>query len=237
MNALKRKLSMANEEAAKQKLAKVENSNPNSNTPKETEPVSSEANNEKEAEKMDTAESSEATVKKPDEPLSEQKSPSENVQIPPAAVPDVVTDENVNSPLRRGSQESTATTTTVATTTTSTDSTSSSSSDSSSSDSSSSDTEDSSSEEDENAPLSEKQIDSIYKMCIKNLEECITRFPEHFKSIYRLVQIYLNGPEKVKDVKKCSQLMLGTYTTALGNQIQGLFTDRKNNNLFNVRKW
>lgn len=71
-------------------------------------------------------------------------------------------------------------------------------------------------------------------MCIKNFEECITRYPEHFKSIYHLILIYKNGPEKVRDVNKCHQLLLGTYTTELGNQVQGLFTDRKNNNLFNV---
>lgn len=74
-------------------------------------------------------------------------------------------------------------------------------------------------------------------MCIKNFEECISRFPEHFKSIYRLVLIYLNAPERIKDAKKCEQLLLGTYTTAFSaSQVQGLFTDRKNNNLFNVRK-
>lgn len=71
-------------------------------------------------------------------------------------------------------------------------------------------------------------------MCMKNLEECITRYPEHYKSIYRLAVIYLNGPEKIRDIKKCNQLLLGTYPTVLGNQVQGLFTDRKNNNLFNV---
>lgn len=76
---------------------------------------------------------------------------------------------------------------------------------------------------------------SIYDMCIKNLEECITRYPEHYKSIYRLAVIFMNGPEKIKNINKCNQLLLGTYTTVLGNQVQGLFTDRKNNNLFNVR--
>lgn len=71
-------------------------------------------------------------------------------------------------------------------------------------------------------------------MCIKNLEECVTRFPEHYKSIYRLVLIYLNAPERIKNVEKCRQLLMGTYTTALNNQIQGLFSDRKTTNLFNV---
>lgn len=82
--------------------------------------------------------------------------------------------------------------------------------------------------------MSEGAVENIYRMCIKNLEECVTRFPEHYKSIYRLVLIYLNAPERVKDVKKCQQLLMGTYTTALGNPVQGLFSDRKTNNLFNV---
>lgn len=66
-----------------------------------------------------------------------------------------VIEENADSPLRRGSQESTATTTTQTTTSTSTDSTSSSSESSSSSDSSS-DTDDSTSEDDTNK-VSSKQ--------------------------------------------------------------------------------
>lgn len=65
------------------------------------------------------------------------------------AITNVVAEENVNSPLRRGSQESTATTTTQTTTTTGSDSTDS-SSDSSSTDSTSSDSDDSSSEDDAN---------------------------------------------------------------------------------------
>lgn len=63
-------------------------------------------------------------------------------------VANVIAEDQLNSPLRRGSQESTATTTTTQTTTT--DSTSSSSSDSSSGESSSSDSDDSSSGDDAN---------------------------------------------------------------------------------------
>lgn len=88
--------------------------------------------------------------------------------------------------------------------------------------------------QDPDSPLDAKHVEMIYEMCMKNLEECVTRFPEHYKSIYRLVQVYLNGPDSIKNLDKCNQLLLGTYTTALGNQIQGLFTDRKSNNLFNV---
>lgn len=75
------------------------------------------------------------------------------------AVTTVVAEENVNSPLRRGSQESTATTTTQTTTTTGSDSTDS-SSDSSSTDSTSSDSDDSSSEDDAN----KVSIHSIYNL-------------------------------------------------------------------------
>lgn len=82
--------------------------------------------------------------------------------------------------------------------------------------------------------MSENELEIIFKICIKNLEECVTRFPEHYKSIYRLANIYLHAPESVKDLQRCRQLLLGTYTTGLGNQIQGLFVDRKQVNLFNV---
>lgn len=82
--------------------------------------------------------------------------------------------------------------------------------------------------------MTEHDQDFIYKSCIKNLEECLTRFPEHYKSIYRIVNHYLTAPEKYKNLDKTRQLLLGTYTTSLGNKINGLFSERKNNNFFNV---
>lgn len=147
-------------------------------------------------------------------------------------IPTVV--QPVDSAPRRRSQESNVTTTTNATTTTTgSDSSSSSSSDSSSSDSSS-DSDSSDDEKNTERPLSDSGLESIYRICIRNLEECVTRFPEHYKSIYRLANIYLNASGKVKDLKKCRQLLIGTYTTGLSNQIQGLFADRKLNNFFSV---
>lgn len=130
------------------------------------------------------------------------------------------------------------TTVTSATTTTTTgqssDASSSSSSDSSSSESSSSSDSDTDSSDDNAAasgttgngprpgdrPLSDNELEAIYKICIKNLEECVTRFPEHYKSIYRLVNIYLHAPDRIRDLKRCKQLLLGTYTTGLGNHVQ-----------------
>lgn len=43
----------------------------------------------------------------------------------------------------------------------------------------------------------------------------------------------MNAPKELQDLQKCHQLLLGQYVTTLGNQINGLFSDRKNNNIFN----
>lgn len=141
------------------------------------------------------------------------------------------------SPSRRASQESSATNLSSTATGTTSSASSSSTTDSSSSDSDSSDSESSSTDDgkkrDKNTPYSEHELESIYRSCVRNLEECVTRFPEHYKSVYRLVYHYLHAPEKLRDLEKCRQLLLGQYTTNLGNQINGLFSDRKNNNIFN----
>lgn len=164
----------------------------------------------------------------PEAPTDDVQPDTASNAIPP--VPMTVDSE----PTRRRSQESNVTTTTNATTTTTgSDSSSSTSSESSSSDSSS---DSDSSDDDKNTerPLSDSELETIYRICIRNLEECVTRFPEHYKSIYRLANIYLHAVGKVKDLKKCRQLLIGTYTTGLSNSIQGLFADRKLNNFFSV---
>lgn len=249
VNAFKRKLSLAHEEAAKQKMAKLEENaqvTSSQNPTENTSPSTSEAQAivESSAPVADsTTVTPEASAPPTDVPM--EKDSNEAISKPIEVIADTTepkltkpaTEENVNSPIRRGSQESTATTTTQTTTTTGSDSTDS-STDSSTTDSSSSDSDASSSDDDANkdpnAPMSPGAVEEIYRMCIKNLEECVTRFPEHYKSIYRLVLIYLNAPECIKDVKKCHELFMGTYTTSLNSPIQGLFSDRKPSNLFNV---
>lgn len=173
----KRKLTMTNEEVNKQKVAKADatpvnssKSTPNAPEPKETdsailvsvqtEPTDIELTktNEKpiETEKSPLDISNKDAENKDEEMKDTEKSNAEDVdknnQLIEINQPEKgevnVFEENVDSPLRRGSQESTATTTTQTTTSTSTDSTSSSSESSSSSDSSS-DT-DSTSEDDTN---------------------------------------------------------------------------------------
>lgn len=135
------------------------------------------------------------------------------------------------SPSRRISQESTATSVTT-TTTSRTTTTSSTSSSSSSSDSSSDDDE----EDDGPANLTERELELIYGICVKNLEECLVRFPEHYKSANRLVHHYLYAPQKLRNMVKARELLLSTYVTAMGSKVQGLFADRKGSNFFNVSR-
>lgn len=157
-------------------------------------------------------------------PKSEPEKVSESMIQP--VIRNIIAQSEVSN--RRGSQESAITTTT--TTSTRTSSSSDSSADSSSdSDSSSSDETDGADKE--NVFVSQEVINNIYKMCIKNLEECVSRFPEHYKSIYRLVHHFANAGDSME---KCKQLLLSSnYKTTLGNPIGGLFSERKNNNFFN----
>ncbi|XP_073826591.1 calcineurin-binding protein cabin-1-like [Musca autumnalis] len=77
------------------------------------------------------------------------------------------------------------------------------------------------------------EIKPIYEMVVRNIEECITRFPEHYKSIYRLVYHFMNGPAELCSLEICEQLLMGQYKTSLGNIVNGLFYEKKNTNLFN----
>ncbi|KNC33456.1 hypothetical protein FF38_02220, partial [Lucilia cuprina] len=81
--------------------------------------------------------------------------------------------------------------------------------------------------------LNIEELKLVYRMVVQNIEECATRFPEHYKSIYRLVYHYMNSPMEYCDLAQSEQLLLGQYKTSLGNLVNGLFYDRKNNNLFN----
>lgn len=168
----KRKLNLTNEETNKQKMSKVEvaPTNPPKTMQETAEAIDSESSPQSvvlisvqtepqpiqpsdppmEVQTIDLDADDKETDKKDAADAVESDKPShmevDHLQNPQLAN---VIEENVDSPLRRGSQESTATTTTQTTSTTSTDSTSS-SSDSSSSLDSSSDSDDSTSEDDSN---------------------------------------------------------------------------------------
>lgn len=206
INALKRKMntSVGEGNSKQQKLSKTEDENT-------AEKVVNEVSEEKD--KMEIEEVI-------DENRGNEKQQKE---ITPPVIKKAIATEGGS---RRGSQESAMTSTTTTSATHSSSTSSDSSSDSSDSDSSSSDESDQ-----ENIFVDQEQINTIYKMCIKNLEECVSRFPEHYKSIYRLVYHFLNVNV---DLEKCRQLLLtSNYKTTLGNSINGLFSERKSNNFFN----
>ena len=238
INAMKHKLNTSSAEGAQP--AKVAKGNEESDDKKDPESVAVESAPPA-VETMEVDES-EASKKADELPIPDEvklETPIEILKPEPPAQVDTIEPQPIQPVIkniiaeseatsRRGSQESAITTTT--TTSTRTSSSSDSSADSSSeSDSSSSDETDGNDKE--NVFVGQDVVDNIYKMCIKNLEECVSRFPEHYKSIYRLVHHFLNLGSSLD---KCKQLLLSSnYKTTLGNSIGGLFGERKNNNFFN----
>lgn len=65
---------------------------------------------------------------------------------------------------------------------------------------------------------------SLIERCLAGLEECIKRFPQHYKSYYRLCHFYFRSPSH-KDNKKFHDLMFGE---------RGLFVGQKPQNFFQV---
>lgn len=83
--------------------------------------------------------------------------------------------------------------------------------------------------------MAEEEVSSLIALCLAGLEQVVLRFPEHFKSIYRLAHFYFNN-KSTKDLKKCEDLLLGTYSCQYypGQTFPGLFSDKKATNFFNV---
>lgn len=139
---------MANEEAAKAKLAKLEDAqaSPAATPTEKSLEDGVETKDEANADKCENKSNGK------EQAVEENAVDAEDVAVKGNEAM-LIDEDKPSSPVRRVSQESTATNTTQTTTTTGSDSTSSSSSDSSSSDSSSSGTDDSSSEDDDKVNL------------------------------------------------------------------------------------
>lgn len=137
---------------------------------------------------------------------------------------------------RRTSQESTTTNTVTSKDGSSSESSSDSSSDDSTSDSSS-DSSNSNSNSDktdaEKTEMCSEEIDYIISICLDNLEDCVSRFPQHYKALYRLAHYHFYY-KKDKNVERCKDLMLGAFLGRNNSKMQGLFSERKNSNFFNA---
>lgn len=117
---------------------------------------------------------------------------------------------------------------------------SSSSSSSSSESSSSSSSSESSSDSDSDTsvkstidkPLPDDEIMKIVSDCLDALEDCASRFPPHYKAIYRLTHYHFYY-KRGKDIERCRDLMLSNFTARTGQKLGGLFSERKPSNFFN----
>lgn len=79
----------------------------------------------------------------------------------------------------------------------------------------------------------------LVRHCLIALEECVLRFPQHYKSLYRLTHFYFHSKFH-RNISKCQDLLLGTYKClpmegrSASASFQGLFADRRSSNFFNV---
>lgn len=114
-------------------------------------------------------------------------------------------------------------------------SSSSSSSEDSSSDSSSDSSDSVGSKQSENLsskPMSQEDISDVISTCLDSLEDCVSRLPQHYKALYRLAHYHFYY-KKGKDIERCRDLMLASFTCRNGSKLVGLFSVRKNSNFFN----
>nr|XP_018916793.1 PREDICTED: calcineurin-binding protein cabin-1-like [Bemisia tabaci] len=79
------------------------------------------------------------------------------------------------------------------------------------------------SQENENEENWKAVQSELTQHCLNAIVECTRRFPEHYKSLYRLAHYHFRS-KLHRDVKKCHTILLGPG---------GLFADRKFNNFFN----
>ncbi|XP_070531569.1 calcineurin-binding protein cabin-1-like [Ptychodera flava] len=81
----------------------------------------------------------------------------------------------------------------------------------------------------------EKQV-KLIGLCLDALALCLSRFPQHYKSLYRMANLYLISPTH-KNLQWSRDLLLGTGMTPWNQcthmPAQGLFAERNKSNFFN----
>ncbi|KAG8195575.1 hypothetical protein JTE90_002197 [Oedothorax gibbosus] len=81
------------------------------------------------------------------------------------------------------------------------------------------------------ASLSE--IDALVPVCLEAMRECLNRFIQHYKALYRMAHYYCYSPRN-KNLQWAREILLAaTPATKKYAAMPGLFADRKNTNFFN----
>ncbi|KAG1683077.1 Calcineurin-binding protein cabin-1 [Nymphon striatum] len=74
----------------------------------------------------------------------------------------------------------------------------------------------------------------IVRLCIKAIKQCLLRFPQHYKSFYRLAHYYMNTSSQTKLQWSCDFLICTSVGAKMPHMVcPGLFSERKNTNFFN----
>lgn len=74
-----------------------------------------------------------------------------------------------------------------------------------------------------------KQI--LLKMCVHAMKECVSRFPQHFKSVYYLARFYCHSKRSC-NLQLAREYLLESGSGAADPETPGLFAERKNTNFF-----
>ncbi|XP_026271506.1 calcineurin-binding protein cabin-1-like isoform X3 [Frankliniella occidentalis] len=87
------------------------------------------------------------------------------------------------------------------------------------------------------APSSQRSSDhtDLINQCLVGIEECLVRYPRHYKSLYRLCHYYFHS-KRGRNLLKCRQLLLTDYRVMRANRninINGLFKSGSINTMFN----
>lgn len=75
----------------------------------------------------------------------------------------------------------------------------------------------------------DKKFGGVISLCLKAMEECISRYASHFKSYCRIAQTY---KVVLQDSERAKEYLLGSPNLTQ-RKIAGLFGERKANNFFN----
>ncbi|XP_054714787.1 LOW QUALITY PROTEIN: calcineurin-binding protein cabin-1-like [Uloborus diversus] len=80
---------------------------------------------------------------------------------------------------------------------------------------------------------SQAEIMKLIPMCLDSMRECLQRFIQHYKSLYRMAHYYCHST-KNKNLQWAREILLAaTPITKNYPSMPGLFADRKNTNFFN----